>query len=244
MKDIFEAIESRVKSPVFGYFVLSMLAVNWKPFFFLFFDDSSVTSRFAYFDHHSSYVTLLVYPALLAAFYSIFYPWVQYIFIWISSKPAHLKNLQNINAEHKQLIEQQKLENVRSEQKKKAELEVIERAKRDQKIAEEITDEGTREKVQSEIKNIRQENEEMSNNHLDINADQLNILEKFSDLDGAVWIDDLLEMSPFGGVKTKYLVEELYSKDFIEIYNNYDNRTEYKLTTKGMQVVVEKGYAK
>ncbi|MBU1293274.1 MAG: hypothetical protein KJ609_19275 [Gammaproteobacteria bacterium] len=243
MKDIFEAIETRVKSPVFGYFVLSMLAVNWKPFFFLFFDDSSVTSRFSYFDLHSSYTTLLVYPALLAALYSIIYPWIQYTFIWISSKPAHLKNLQNINAEHKQLIEHQKLERLRNEKKKEDELEAIERAKRDQKIVEEITDEGTREKVQSEIKSIRQESKVMPNN-LDITADQLNILEKFSDLDGAVWIDDLLEISPFGGVKTKYLVEELYSKNFIEIYNNYNNRTEYKLTTKGMQVVVEKGYAK
>ncbi|ETI59942.1 hypothetical protein D104_11550 [Marinomonas profundimaris] len=28
MKDIFEAIESRIKSPVFGYFVLSMDSIH------------------------------------------------------------------------------------------------------------------------------------------------------------------------------------------------------------------------
>ncbi|WP_369920104.1 hypothetical protein AB8E32_17380 [Marinomonas polaris] len=241
MKDIFEAIETRVKSPVFGYFVLSMLAVNWKPFFFLFFDDSSVTSRFSYFDLHSSYTTLLVYPALLAALYSIIYPWIQYTFIWISSKPAHLKNLQTLTAEHKRLIEQQKLENVRNEQKKEAELEVIERAKRDQKVAEEITDEETREKVQSEIDEIRQNPHPSSSDAL--STEQIEILKIIAENNGSIFKDSLIQSFSWGTITIEYYIEDLISRKYVVSDQRSAGGTRFSLTTKGKKYAIDCRFA-
>ncbi len=88
MKDILEALDSRIKSPVFGYFILSMVAVNWKPFFFLFFDDGSVISRIIYFEVNTTSTSLFFYPIFLSGLYSLIYPWVQYAFIWTSFKTS------------------------------------------------------------------------------------------------------------------------------------------------------------
>ena len=51
MKEIIDEIESRIKNPFFGYFALSLIAVNWKELFYLVSGKSSVIERIAFFNN-------------------------------------------------------------------------------------------------------------------------------------------------------------------------------------------------
>lgn len=246
MKDILEALDSRIKSPVFGYFILSMIAVNWKSFFFLFFDDGTVISRIIYFEVNTNSTSLFFYPIFFSVLYSLIYPWVQCIFIWTSSTPVHFKNMLEINSKHKLLGKQQELESLRKDKIKKDELEVIERAKRDQKIEEEITDEEIREKVQSEIESIRDDHKDNTKRLSDLTTDHEEVLQFMASKDGIAWDQDIIKNINFGSMKTKFLIQDLYEKGFIEIWSNptHSDAVEYKMTTKAMKLVVEKGFVK
>ena len=46
MNEILEALATRIKSPIFGYFVLSWVAFNWRPLFYLFFSNTVIDDRF------------------------------------------------------------------------------------------------------------------------------------------------------------------------------------------------------
>ena len=244
MKDIYEAIESRIKSPIFGYFILSMVAFNWQAFFFLLLDNGSVTSRLAYFDEHTKLSTLIIYPILLASFYSILYPWVQYFFILCSSKPSRLKTTQNLKAEHQKLVEQQKLAKERTELEKALEDEIIDRAKRDQKLTEEIEDDQTREKVKSEIKEIRQNNKERGHidlaNSTSLNTEENYILELITQKGGSLLKSDIISLSDFEKVKTEYYLESLEEKSYLRSMNTTNGR-KVNLTTKSKKLMVENG---
>lgn len=232
MKDIFDAIDSRIKSPVFGYFLLSMFAFNWQPIFFLLFDDGSVIDRIAYFDEHTNAETLLVLPLIFTALY----PWLQYAFIWINSKPHELKRSLHNTAEHTDIMKKQKLARERKEYEETLVSNVIERAKTDQKVAEEFEDEDTREKVQSEIESIRKEN----NSNAD--EDEIAILKIITERGGRSLQKTIIEDSLFGKVKTEYLLETLQDKGFLHLkYLRHFSDNEISLTTYAKKLMIDKG---
>ncbi|AWX99230.1 hypothetical protein A8139_03840 [Marinomonas primoryensis] len=246
MKDIFDAIDSRIKSPVFGYFLLSMIAFNWKPIFFLIFDDGSVVDRITYFDEHTNFLTLFLYPIGSTFLYILCYPWIQYASIWISSKPTHLKITQNLKAEHNKILEQKRLEDSRNELNKSLEQGIIDQAKRDQKLTEEFKDDESREKVQSEINSMRAKTALKAKvSDFSLNDGHMKILLIMSEKNGISSAKELVNSSGFKYIKSQHLINQLLENDYLSIYNtNYGGGDfQYKLTDKAMKEIVESGLA-
>ena len=74
MKDLIEEIDSRIKSPLFGYFFVALLAINWEVLFFLLADKSGAVERIAYFNKNADIYTLILYPFIFTIIYAIAYP--------------------------------------------------------------------------------------------------------------------------------------------------------------------------
>jgi hypothetical protein len=160
MKEILEAIESRVRSPFLGYFSFSFVAINWKPIFYLFTSSTDVLERFSYFETNTSFVTLLVHPLIISAVFALSYPWISLIFIFASIKPIELKNGVQAESESKLLAKKKRLEFARSELLSAEEAELIDRAKRDVELNK-IEDDDVRKKLKEEIEGLRNERDNL-----------------------------------------------------------------------------------
>ena len=250
MKDLIEEIDSRIKSPLFGYFVVSALAMNWEEFFYLVIDNGTVTERISYFNNGTDLWSLLIYPALLASAYSILYPWVQYIFLLLWTKPKELQNILQANSEHKLLIKKQDLERTRSKLLEDAEEELIERAKRDSQV-DEIEDESVREKLQSEIDNLRKERDEVRGSIKEkstpepiLSDEHEKIIRLITLHGGSMNESDIIKSSEFDKVKTEYYLEDLTGKKYLKKDWDQNRGYFYDLTTKSKKIMVDKGVVK
>ncbi len=166
MKEIFEAIESRVKSPIFGYFLIAVIAINWRPIFYLLFENIGTLERIKYFDDQTGLKLLIFLPAILAGAFSVIYPWVNLFFLALCTKPTDMKNVLQAQSEHKLLVKKNELEKLRSSILSSSERELIDRAKRDEELNE-IQDEELKEKLRSEIEQLRQQRDLLKNSDSD-----------------------------------------------------------------------------
>lgn len=172
MKEIFEAFVTRIKSPVFGYFILSWVAFNWKPLFYLFFSNTLVDDRFQYFDKCTTWHSLSLFPLLTASAIALIYPWVNFLFLFACKKPIDLRNFLQAESENRLLLKKKQLEDARSAFLSTKERDLIERAKRDEEVKA-IADEDTKERLQEEIQLLRKEidsNKNITNNTM-VNID-------------------------------------------------------------------------
>jgi len=62
LNQVFQAWSDRIRSPILGSVVLAFIAINWKPLYYLFFAETSVLTRFAYFDMKTDLGTLFLGP--------------------------------------------------------------------------------------------------------------------------------------------------------------------------------------
>lgn len=249
MKDIIDEIDSRIKSPFFGYFVFSFVAINWAELFYLMLDSGTVDGRIEYFRNGTDFYSLIIYPFLVAATYSIAYPWLQYFFMWSSGKPNDLKNNLQAGSEHTLLVEKQKLETKRNELLKSAEAELIERAKRDAELSE-IEDKDIRESLQAEIEQLRKErdahrsstNNPEQKDKLDISQEQIDILVLITQNGGSMIEGNVIDKSPHDRVKTEYYLEDLQSKEFVtKKYNQVGGYYDINLATISKKLMVDLG---
>lgn len=164
MKEIFEAIGSRIKSPLFGYVMIAFIAINWRSLFYLIASDVTAIERIKYFEENTTVNSLIFLPVIFAAFGAIIYPWINAIFLYLCKKPTELRNSIQALSEHSLLIKKQELEEVRSELLKKREQELIDRAKRDEEL-ESLEDTETKEKIKDEIERLRKEKDQLSKNN-------------------------------------------------------------------------------
>lgn len=156
MKEILEAFGTRIRSPFFGYFALSFFSLNWKAIFILTMSDKTINLRITEFEKLTSAGSLVWYPIALAILISIVYPWIQYFFLFLASKPTNLKNILQSKSEHILLIEKKKFEQERLQLLSLQEEAVIDQAKRD-KIVEEIEDEDIKDTVKKKLESLREE---------------------------------------------------------------------------------------
>lgn len=250
MKDVIDEIDSRIKSPLFGYFLFSLIAINWKEFFFLFFAKSTAIERIKFFGDGTDVMSLLLYPFLLAAIYSVLYPWLQYIFLRLATKPTELKNSLQADSEHKLLIRKQELEEIRSEMLSNVEKELIARAKRDEELKT-IEDQDTREKLQSEIDKLRRNRDELRESlnkegadisKTSLHEEQLEILKRIASDEGSVLEENFLSNSGEGlnRVQAEYFVEDMIEKNLLyREYNPTYNGYFLKLTTSGKKIALD-----
>ncbi|MEL0614235.1 hypothetical protein [Marinomonas arenicola] len=156
MKDVVDAINSRIRSPYFGYAVLAFIAFNWRGIFLLLVSTGSPAERLKFFDTETSFWSLAVFPLIVGALVAASTHWLRYVFLLVARKPLELIENSNLEAEHRKFIRQSELEKVRTDLAAKRESELIDRAKRDESIAE-ISDESKKKELEKEIKKIRSE---------------------------------------------------------------------------------------
>lgn len=161
MKDVIEAVSSRIKTPYFGYTVLAFFAFNWRGIFLLAATNGTPQDRLAAFDSITSHYTLVLWPLLAGALVAASAHWVQYIFTLVSRKPSGLVDNLYLEAEHKKTIRQTELEQSRSDLFAVKEKELIERAKRDEEVAG-IEDDAAKEKLASQLESLRRERDQLS----------------------------------------------------------------------------------
>ena len=137
-----------------GYFAIALFIFNWESFFFLFVDDGGALERIQYFSDNTNLQSLLWLPLLSSVAYTLLYPWVSVVFLYLCQKPTDLVNALQANSEHKMLEEKNRLEKLRAESQAISEQTLIEQAKRDQQV-QELTDEDLKESVRSDIQAIR-----------------------------------------------------------------------------------------
>lgn len=255
VKEIFESIEARIKTPFFGYFLFSLVAFNWDSFFYLFFDDGAASTRIDYFKKETNWISVIFYPTITACAYTIFYPWLIYILTLSASKPNQLKNNLQIESEHNTLLKKQELENTRSQFFKEMEEELINRAKRDEDLSD-IENEATKEKLKDEIEKLRADRDELrdvsftknvrvptppvSDNLLDQHRELIISLAKNG---GEIFGPDLFEMSTFDKLQTSYYIDDLIEKEYIvRTGGSINNPERYSLTTRGKGYAIKIGY--
>lgn len=248
MKDIIEEIDSRIKSPFFGYFLFSSVAINWEQLFYLIVHNGTVSERIDHFNNGSDLWSLVLFPLILASAYSIFYPWLQFVFMFLSKKPTELQNSLQAQSENNLLIEKQELEKSRTELLKEAEQELIERAKRDAKLNE-IEDEAVREKLQTEIDSLRKERDDIRGSMdksskvspATLTEDQEEIIRLITSVGGSINEYDIIKSSKFDKVKTEYYLEDLENNGYLKKDWDADRDYYYDLTTKSKKIMVDKG---
>lgn len=161
MKDVIDAVSSRIKTPYFGYAILAFFALNWRGIFLLAVTHGSPQERLEAFDSVTNQYTLLALPLLVGAVVAASTTWVQYVFWLISRKPAGLIDNLYLEAEHKKTIRQAELEQSRSHLFAVKEKELIDRAKRDEEVAG-IEDDAAKEKLAVQLENLRRERDQLS----------------------------------------------------------------------------------
>ncbi|WP_418512143.1 hypothetical protein [Corallibacter sp.] len=161
MKDLFDAITTRIQAPYFGYSLLAFVVLNWRALFLLIMLDATAHERISIFEQETSVWSVVVLPLLVGAILAIFTPWSRYIFEYLSQKPFALRDRIHLHADHQRTIQQTKLEQARSELFGQKEQELIERAKRDEEIAG-IDDEDVKARLTNELATLRAERDKLA----------------------------------------------------------------------------------
>lgn len=155
LKEVFEAAEERIKSPILGSIVITFILFNWKAVYFLIFSGELARMKFNYFDDSTTLWSIyLPIPIGIAA--ALLAPRISYIGAQLVQEPILNKRILQIESAHKVLLEKQKLAETRSKLAETQERELISQARRDMEV-EEFGDERVRANVQNKIDDLRRD---------------------------------------------------------------------------------------
>ena len=161
MKEVFDAINSRIKAPYFGYSLIAFFALNWRGIFLLILTKGTPEEKLLQFDEHTSLLTLLVFPLIIGAVIAASSHWFRYFFGIIERKPRELFDSLILEAEHKNTVKQTELEQSRNQLFAIKEEQLIDRAKRDEAVSD-IEDSDTKDKLMQELQLLRKERDKLS----------------------------------------------------------------------------------
>jgi len=82
MREIFEALGSRIKSPLFGYAAIAFVAINWRSLFYLMAAKVTAVERIKYFENNTTFYSLILLPIVFATIGAIIYPWINALFLF------------------------------------------------------------------------------------------------------------------------------------------------------------------
>lgn len=156
MKDLLDAINTRVKEPYWGFFLLSFIAFNWRGLFLLCFATGTAQEKLDLFDSETTFTSLIILPIITALIVLLITPWLKVCFGKIMRIPYEILNTQELNREHKYISEKTKLEDSRAQAIANKEIKLIEKARRDEDI-ESINNQNVKENLKREIEEVRAE---------------------------------------------------------------------------------------
>ncbi|WP_179335334.1 hypothetical protein [Winogradskyella costae] len=128
IKSFLDASRERIKNPLIGTFIISWIAINWRPIMILLFSDQKVENRIDYIiTHYSSFQTYFLVPFIIALIYVIILPY----FMWavdelirkstIGRKNNLLKQtIYDYEGKHQIAIAESKLEDFKASYRDKA----------------------------------------------------------------------------------------------------------------------------
>ncbi|SNR60554.1 hypothetical protein SAMN06265371_106203 [Lutibacter agarilyticus] len=139
IKSFFEASRERIKNPLIGTFLISWIAINWKPISILFFSNKDIEYRITHInDNYSSFQSYFLVPFIITIVYLIILPY----FMWgmdeilnksiIGRKKNIIKQLViDIKGKQELAEEENKLEDLKAKYRDKADLnKLIEKLKK------------------------------------------------------------------------------------------------------------------
>ena len=168
--------------------------------------------------------------------------------MFLSRKPTDMKNSLQALSENNLLIKKEELERSRSKLLEEAEKELIERAKRDAEL-EDIENEDIREKLQSEIEELRKERDDIRGTIKNtekrqmpsLSTEQEEIIRLLTSHGGSMQEEEIVSESKYDKVRTEYYLEDLEDNGYLS--KEWDAGYVYSLTTKSKKIMVEKGFA-
>lgn len=165
LKSFFESSKDRIKNPLIGTFIISWIAINWRPITVLLFSDKNVENRINYIENNYTTVgTYFLIPFGIALIYVIVLPY----FMWAvdelvrKSTIGRKKNLikqQVFDYEGKQeiAIQESKLEDLKASYRDKADFN-----KQIEQLRNQLDEREEYLKSQSmELETLKKENEEL-----------------------------------------------------------------------------------
>ena len=87
LTNLWEAWSERLRTPFIGSILLSFIAINWQPIWYLFLTDHSAEQKFLYFDDNTMYLL----PVVIGFIIALALPWIQLFGVWIAQFPRRLK---------------------------------------------------------------------------------------------------------------------------------------------------------
>jgi hypothetical protein len=151
-KDFTEFFDERIRSPFYTYIAFSFVATNWQPLFYLLFADTSVASRFVYFNLHTNYVSLFIIPIFIGVLGGLASPYFSHWGAWWAEKPTKEKKLRQVKVALDIRQARSDMENIINQQVDSA----IKSAMQDQEIAQ-IDDTDLRNRISEEVQKLRSE---------------------------------------------------------------------------------------
>ena len=130
---VFDVMTQRIRSPILGSILLAHIAWNWAAYFYLFWAETAVPVRIAFFRMNTDVFALLVYPIVSGCFIAILSPYIRYVGAKCAKFPDGLiRELQDDQASNRRV---NNLKRQAKEDSKKREIE-IEKAKQLKEAAE------------------------------------------------------------------------------------------------------------
>ena len=154
IKEIFEAMGQRIRSPFWGYVFLSFVFLNWKPLYYLVFSDTSVPVKFRFFDLNTDPQSLYVLPLAFGLLATLLSPYIsEYAALW-ATKPINRKRLRDVDAAHQVLQSKNIFAAERENQRAIYEQGLIDQAKRDEQI-DAISDPDLKREIMGKVEESR-----------------------------------------------------------------------------------------
>jgi len=153
-KEIFDALNSRVRSPIFGSISIAFIVFNWKALFFLTFANTTASERIHFFDDHTTLWSTLFLPIAIGLAFAIASPWIALFSTWAAEEPTMRRKIRQTKSSDKVLTEKLRLEQTRIQFLATEEKALIEAAKRDEEV-QDIRDDNIRENLQKQIDEVR-----------------------------------------------------------------------------------------
>jgi hypothetical protein len=246
MKELIDAIGTRIKSPYFGYSVFAFIALNWRPLFSLLLSETSPGERIVVFDNQTTTLSLLILPLTFGFIVALCSPWIRVAFEYFSRKPFEISDTMKLEAQHKNTLKQAELEQSQSDLFAIKEQELIERAKRDEKVAE-ISDEETKAKLSQEIDQLREERNNLSHqlNSKDGKSDSLSALTNLTNeatkllLEAAKTKNGAIMVSSTLSGRSINIGNNAYGKESARDFSRYEEGLEQLIE---LQYVKERGH--
>ncbi|AZJ35230.1 hypothetical protein [Tenacibaculum singaporense] len=267
MKDIFNSIfkssEERLKNPFIGTFIISFIAINWKPIMVLIISDKKIEDRIDYIAKNFNHLSQVLYiPLAIAIFYIGILPYIMMIFDKLTFYALSQRNenlyknkLLDITGKKSVATSEIELENLKSDFKEKSDLnKKIKKLEEEKSLQESrienFNDENTKLKNQllslekslnekdRKIQELRYESKENNNQfknyYTEYNSTPQNIVYEF--VNSLHMINKYLTDSNSLNRESKNIIEQFLSLGLIESQID-NNKRKFIISDKGLYFI-------